>query len=163
MAQKKKKMQLNIDIFVVFQLDSSLIVEASQEGVISWSKSCRQSSANTWSCDCTSAHLFAPVFASLRILRLSIRLSCCGWPFTASVHIRASAHTHTKKKPHVGVQTVAQRPRPPLAGPSAYALLITSPFIPNAMRLLSELQNNRVARNCTATEYASSYTSSATI
>ncbi len=70
-------------------------------------------------------------------------------------------HIHSPTKTHVGVQTVAHRPRPPLAGPSAYALLITSPFIPKAVRVLSELQNNRNALNCTVTGHAFSLASSA--
>lgn len=87
------------------------------------------------------------------------------WVASDGKHTRTRIHTGTcaRTKTHVGVQAVAQRPHPPLAGPSAYALLITSPFIPNAMRPLSELENNRAALNCTATEQASSPTSSAII
>lgn len=70
------------------------------------------------------------------------------------------AHTKT----HVGVQAAAQRPRPALAGPSAYALLITSPFIPNATR--PRFQSRRITELrwlATATEQASSLSSCAII
>lgn len=142
-----------------FQLDCSLIA-GEPRGSRLLEQSCWQSCVNTWSSDCTSGHLFARVFASLRILWLSIRLSCCGWPCTASIHRRASTHTHEDPRGHADSSAKASRP---LAGPSAQALLITFPFTPNAMRLLSELQNNRVALNCTATEHASSPASSAII
>lgn len=96
---------------------------------------------------------------------LPIRHSCCGRPQTASAHIDAScADVCTCTKTHVGVQAAAQRPRPPLAGPSAYALLITSPFIPNAMR--PRFQSRRITELrwiATATEQASSLSSCAII
>ncbi len=99
MKSKSRKMPLSINIFVSFQSDCSLEVGKPRGSRLS-EQSCWQSRVNKWSSDCTSEHLFASVFASLRILWLSIRLSCCGWPCTASIHIHTYIHTNTHTHPH---------------------------------------------------------------
>lgn len=143
--------------FCYFSACSWLLAD-SRSGEPRGSQSCWQSCVNTWSSDCTCVHLFAWLLASLGSFAVN---QAALWVALYRKHTHTSVQPHTKT--HMDVHSVIQRPCSPPAGPSLCALLITFPFIPNAIRFFSELQNNRVALNCTATEHTSSLASSAII